>query len=257
MRRWIAFAAVAALFVPLAAGCSPNVITGAGDPTHPVVGVLNDTSCDESPRLVHEGRQLLVSAISEAAPLEGTVLADVIQQRAPDTNSFPVMKTFKPSPDVPPGNNELAKEDLERQARVLIRRSKNVFRRRPNACRTDAFGAFLLMGLALETKSPKVFRLLVVVSNGVVVDDEHDFRRGVLTPRQVDRTIRDLRSQGLIPDLRGVHVALVGVGHDPIGYSLTTAQEQGLYRFWRRYVAASGATLVYMLPRMTDLPPFR
>ena len=100
-------------------------------------------------------------------------------------------------------------------------------------------------------------RLLLIISNGVVVDDEHNFRQGVLTRRRIDETIRRLRSQELIPDLTDIQVALVGVGYDPVGYTLTTEQEQGLHRFWRRYIAETGGILIYMQPRMTELPPLQ
>src|SRR5438067_2524588 len=91
MRKAIGLTVLLAMVAVLGTACNANVITGAWSPTHPRVGVLNDTSCDESPQLVREGRRALDAAVRVVAPLGGTLFADVIQQRALETNAFPVM----------------------------------------------------------------------------------------------------------------------------------------------------------------------
>jgi hypothetical protein len=253
-------ALVALLLVAAAlAACGVDVekITGTTEANHPRVLVLADTSCDQAGEVIEEAGTILAEAVRETAVRRGTVLADVIQEDALETTSYPLDRTFEPSNDVPADNPTLAEEDLELQAEKVVEQTATLFQRRRGAdtCRSDLLGAYLAAGRAFDRFEEGDFRLLISVSNGVIAAEGVNFRQGRLTQERMRRLLRRLAETNRIPDLRGVRVALVGTGRDVRGVKLKTPDQRSLEDFWREFFARAKAEIVYLQPRMVELPP--
>jgi hypothetical protein len=85
------------------------------------------------------------------------------------------------------------------------------------------------------------------------VGPEAVFTRETLTDTRIEALLDELRNADRIPDLHGVHIAVVGAGLDPKA-GITAAREAGLETFWRAYFNEAGAEIVVWQPNIYDLP---
>jgi hypothetical protein len=75
---------------------------------------------------------------------------------------------------------------------------------------------------------------LLILSDAVEEGDSINLARRPLDVRQIDAALSAARADGLLPDLAGVELAIVGAGGQH--YS-------SVAQFWRRYASATGAQL--------------
>lgn len=121
--------------------------------------------------------------------------------------------------------------DLARLARVI-----RAARRGPQ--RTDLLEGMVQVQGSLAGSDPDGRPVLVVVvTNGLVATPSFNFRGAVAGVKAVlDRA----RAGGLVAELPGVRLVLVGVGRASSG--VDPAKYRWLHDFWRSYALAAGAT---------------
>ena len=106
----------------------------------------------------------------------------------------------------------------------------------PRARRTDILGA-LVTASQLFAQTPKRKSVLVIFSDMRQNTAELDLESPVAI--SVNSALAQTEKRGLLADLRGVHVHILGV--DAAGRII--AYWEGLRKFWASYFKKSGATL--------------
>jgi len=74
---------------------------------------------------------------------------------------------------------------------------------------------------------------------------ELDLTHGTLSTVEIENTLNRLQKQGLIPDLEGVHIWLIGINADPSGF-LSVRRLANIKTFWFRFFLRAKA-----IPEMT------
>lgn len=82
--------------------------------------------------------------------------------------------------------------------------------------------------------APRDGASLVLLTDGIEESSLADFKHGKLNEAAIAATLKRIEQSGLLPDLRGVNVHLVGAG----GRNYAEIE-----RFWRAYFSKTGATL--------------
>ncbi|WP_250281372.1 hypothetical protein [Frankia sp. CiP1_Cm_nod2] len=108
------------------------------------------------------------------------------------------------------------------------------------ATATDLFGAFVLAGAALRA-GPAGRRELTVFTDGISTRAPYDLSARELDDADINRLLDQLASDGLMADLTGVDVRIVGagVGADELGPVRLGRVETA----WRSYVNRAGGTV--------------
>ena len=107
--------------------------------------------------------------------------------------------------------------------------------KKPSAMTTDLFGAIHAATLDLSTSKNK--KVLVILSDMIEEDSRWRFNRVKWTPALREKILKHEKALGLVPDMRGIQVFVVGVR----GPNLATTQN--IWFFWRDFFAAAGAIL--------------
>ncbi|HVS09626.1 MAG TPA: hypothetical protein VMS76_07100 [Planctomycetota bacterium] len=249
MMRWIALLLAAlAAYVYVDRNGTP---LAARERANPVVVVLGDGSCDRTPFISEQARELLERAVRGAAPEAGTVLADVVHSNALGSMTFSFHRDFTPPPDVARMIDRRIDAALAAQAEAALADAGDAFSRPHTGCVTDLLGGFLAVARAIEPYARRP-RLLLVASNMMNYTPDADFIRNQLSEEFLSRLLTELQERGLIPPLQGVEVVVVGAGVDP-KLRLTKEQQQGLRSFWEQYFRLAGARVVAWQPRATEV----
>ena len=102
---------------------------------------------------------------------------------------------------------------------------------------TDLAGALYLAGQLLDSSSAPQDRRLVMFTDGLIQTSAADWRNGRVTASDVKELVKQARSDGSLPDLKGVAVTLIGARADD------EARLAALRGAWSDYVAACGGEL--------------
>ncbi len=102
---------------------------------------------------------------------------------------------------------------------------------------TDLAGAVYLAGQLLGSSSGSGDRRLVLFTDGLIQTPSVDWRSGRVTAGDVKRLVKQERSDGALPDLKGVQVTLIGARAED------EQRLSALRGAWSDYVAACGGEL--------------
>ena len=102
---------------------------------------------------------------------------------------------------------------------------------------TDLAGALYLAGQLLDSSSTTQARRLVMFSDGLIQTASVDWRSGKVTPRDVERLVKQASSGGSLPYLDGVSVTLIGARAED------EKRLAALRGAWSDYVSACGGEL--------------
>lgn len=242
-------AALGSTLVLTMTGCSkPGGLSGsnktqADTPTNKTVVVLLDKTAsvkdqngvfkDALKRIVgslHGGDKLRLAEITGSSEDD---FAFVVQGTLPLPPSYNPLTTNKSEYDVQVKKAMDSRSAIRKQ---LSDKLDTELAKKPKAMSTDLFGAINTVGLYLEAHK-KSKRVLVVLSDMVEEDAHWRFQRVKWTPALQTKIMTHEKTLGLVPDLSGVEVFVVGARSPRIS---TT---QNIRFFWTKYFEATGATL--------------
>ena len=108
----------------------------------------------------------------------------------------------------------------------------------PTARNTRILDAIAAVSEVFQPGSGKTGRLLIL-SDGIEEGPVVNLARLPAGPEAISGALEEAREEGLLPDLSGVELHIIGAGGDgtPMGV-------QGVRAFWEAYAEATGATLV-------------
>lgn len=119
----------------------------------------------------------------------------------------------------------------------------------------DLLGAMAQAADSLTgTDTPKQ---MVVMSNGLMTAGQYSFaEHGIPAAGEAQSIVDQLKSQGALPDLTGIVVNFVGLGHTSGDQpQLNTQSIDALEIFWRTLVQAAGGTVGTVTRTVTDGTP--
>ncbi|MGH7496903.1 MAG: hypothetical protein ACREOO_31530 [bacterium] len=120
-------------------------------------------------------------------------------------------------------------------SRQLIGTVDSVLASRFKVQKNEIVNSFLICDQIKNGKPGR--KSLVIISDMQESSSELDFDKDHLTTLYLDNAIATLRSKGRIPHLEGIDVWMAGA------YAKDTEKFFAVQEFWKRYVAATGATL--------------
>jgi hypothetical protein len=127
---------------------------------------------------------------------------------------------------------------VQRNAVDLARLARVIRAARQGPQRTDLLEGMVQIEGSLAGSNPDGRPVLVVVvTNGLVATPSFNFRDAVAGVKAV---LERARAEGLVAQLPGVRLVLVGVGRASSG--VDPAKYRWLHAFWRSYALAAGAT---------------
>lgn len=147
----------------------------------------------------------------------------------------PVFDVTFPSFSMWSDNRTQYDKNMREITRHLIATVDSVLSSRSKVQKNEIVNSFLICDQMKNGKPGK--KSLVIISDMQESSSEFDFDKDQLTSLYLDQAIAKLRSKGRIPRLEGVEVWMAGA------YAKDTEKFFAVQEFWKRYVAATGATL--------------
>lgn len=235
MRRALALAAIAILALP---AC--RAATAGGDPSDgPLVVVLFDVS--QSTRDVRGGYlDAFARVLDHVAEHEGRAVADVIDENPLAHSTYPIDVAFEGcraltgNPLVCDAESSAVREEALAAARAIVEAQ-------PARAGTDVLGGLRLAERVFASYPEVGDRSLVLLSDMVPRSAHLSLRRG-FAEVDVEPAVAALRAEGVVPDLAGVQVYVVGAGVVS-GRELPGASIVAIQRFWERFVQEAGGDL--------------
>jgi len=232
----------ALLAVGALTGCQAvRAATGGGQPG-PLVVVLFDVSRSTADADVR-ARYLSTfeTVLDHVAATHGTVVGDVIDDDPLAHSSFPISATFDACD--PLTDNRLACDAADARTRAeAVAAARGILARDLGAAGTDIHDGLLLAQRVFDAYPEAGSRSLVLLSDMV----ERSARLNVarVDDATIAPTIDGFAADGLIPDLRGVEVYVVGAGVSQGGAGMPADRFLTIERFWQAYLSRSGADLL-------------
>lgn len=191
----------------------------------------------------------LPSAVADAVQIcmdaSCRLVADGLTGDTQASASLPVDETVDlPDAAVPAGADpEAVAADLAEQKATQI---LEALPRDPDGHCTDVFGGFLLAAQTLQSAPSEGRRHLIMVTDGVSNCGEWDILPSSRSASEREQFLRRLEETGLVADLEGVTVRVVGGGRAGSttrgGEPQDSTRADRLEAFWSLYLDAAGAT---------------
>lgn len=146
--------------------------------------------------------------------------------------------TFRPRLDLRIRRTDvrLDQEDAERAAKTELESSASALL----ATGDGADNSRILEAITAATEAlramPDARRRMIVLSDGLENSATVNLEQDSVTPQEVARAMERAREAGLLPDLTGVELSLIGVGGSDF---------RGVESFWRAFADATHANLVH------------
>lgn len=236
MRRLGALLLLGALALP---ACGAARADAPADDDGPLVVVLFDVS--QSTRDVRGGYlDAFERVLASVRSREGRLVADVIDENPLAHSSFPIDVAFD-------GCSAFTENPLvcDAEASTLVGEAvataESIVEGHPDQAGTDILGGLALAERVFASYPDARDRALVVLSDMVARSPQLTLTRG-FAEADVEPTVADLSADGLVPDLDGVEVYVVGAGVVS-GQELPGVSFVSIQRFWERLVEAGGGSL--------------
>jgi len=226
--RTLAALAVAALLAGLAApGCEPNA---PKESRH--VMIFIDMSLSTLPDRDNYKKYIekIVSCMRAGDRLTVTKIIDLTI-----ADFSPIFDITFPSFSMWNDNRTQYEKSMREITHRLITTVDSVLVTRSKVQKNEIVNSFLICDQLKNGKPGK--KSLVIISDMQESSSAFDFDKDQLSAAYLDRALATLRSKGRIPHLEGVDVWMAGA------YSKDTEKFFAIQEFWKRYVAATGATL--------------
>ena len=225
------------------AGCSAvRAVTGGGGPG-PLVVVLFDVSRSTDDADVR-ARYLTTfeTVLDHVAATHGTVVGDVVDDDPLAHSSFPISATFDACD--PLTDNRLACDAETGRTRTdAVTSARAILARDTGAAGTDIHDGLLLAQRVFDAYPEAGSRSLVLLSDMVERSARLNLGRARFDEASIAPTIDAFAADGLIPDLRGVEVYVVGAGVSQSGAGMPADRFLTIERFWQAYLSRAGADL--------------
>ena len=239
-RRNTLLAACCLLLAGLLGSCAQD----ARDERSRVVVVLFDTSGSTG---APDTRQLYYKdfiQVLEAMEGGDTLIADMITSNSLATASFPVQTTL-------PRYNSLDENKLafdqrrQRELNDVKADAKRLIDTATGTPNTDLLGAMQLVEKVFSNDAyrQETVRVLIIFSDMVQQMPDYDFSTEKLTAERIEEIIAAERAGERLPDLKGVHVWVIGAARAAEGQGLPPQQIRRIQAFWLAYFTACGATI--------------
>lgn len=240
-RRLVALALALVASIALAGCAAVRAATGSGGPG-PLVVVLFDVSRSTSDPVVR-ARYLdaFERVLDDVVAQHGTIVGDVIDDDPLAHSSYPISASFDACD--PLTDNRLACDAREGSARRdALRSARTILASTDGTAGTDIHDGMALAERVFASYPEASSRSLVLLSDMIERSARLNLGRPRSTDASISPTLDGLAADGLIPDLRGVSVYVVGAG---VQASSGLASERFLLleRFWQAFVTRAGGTL--------------
>lgn len=253
-RLWLAAPLVAVALVAAAlAGAGADNDESAHQPTL-FLGIDHQRSFAQA---IEGG---LPSAVAHAVQIcmdaSCRLVADGLTADTQASASLPVDETIElPEAAVPAGadRDAVAAELSEQKATQIL----EALPRDPDGHCTDVFGGFLLAAQTLQSAPGDGERHLIMVTDGVSNCGQWNILPSSRNASERERILQTLDGAGLVADLEGVEVRIVGGGRAGSttrgGEPQDSTRADRLEAFWAIYLDAAGATRPpdWWLPALT------
>ena len=243
-KKWWVPLVGAGLIVATACSKSGPGQTGAnGEPENKTVVVLLDktASVKDQNGVFKEALKKIVGSLHggdsfRLAEITGSSEDDfsfVVRSVLPAPTPYNPLTTNKSEYDVA---NKKAKSDRAAMRKTLLGNLDKELAKRPKAMTTDLFGAINTVGLYLQAHKDRK-RILVILSDMIEEDSHWRFQKVKWTPALREKILAHEKGLGLLPDLSGVDVYVVGARGPRISVT------QNIRFFWEEYFKDSHAVL--------------
>ena len=225
------------------AGCSAVRAATGGGPAGPLVVVLFDVSWSTDDADVRARYLTTFEAVLDhVAAAHGTVVGDVIDDDPLAHSSFPISATFETCD--PLTDNRLACDAETGRTRTdAVTSARAILARDTGAAGTDIHDGLLLAQRVFDAYPEAGSRSLVLLSDMVERSARLNVGRARFDEASISPTIEAFAADGLIPDLRGVAVYVVGAGVSQAGAGMPADRFLTIEHFWQAYLARAGADL--------------
>jgi hypothetical protein len=183
---------------------------------------------------ITHGDALFVAPITEKSMLE---LSFIVEE-----------KRIAPL-DIPFGTNILVERKIEREKREELKSKKEDIKKKIKDClikqekkifKTDILSSLNMVDERIyRVEDYKKFnKILIIMSDMIEDSDLYNFERENLTPNRIRTIINERKKEGLIPNLVGVKVYVVGAQHRTMKKYLQVKD------FWMEYFKKAGAIIL-------------
>lgn len=224
-------------------GCSAVRAATGSDRPGPLVVVLFDVSRSTDDEGVR-ARYLTTfeTVLDHVVAAHGTVVGDVVDDDPLAHSSFPISATFDACD--PLTDNRLACDATTARTRAdAITSARAILAQDTGAAGTDIHDGLLLAQRVFDAYPEAGSRSLVLLSDMVERSARLNVGRARFDEASISPTIDGFAALGLIPDLRGVEVYVVGAGVSQAGAGMPAERFLTIEHFWQAYLARAGADL--------------
>jgi hypothetical protein len=167
------------------------------------------------------------------------IMADRITAKTEETARFPARARLEASGGWL-ANPLKERKKREQELQGALNEVKTMLQQR--ALQSDILSAFRSARKVFESFKRTKYKMLIIFSDMIEQTEKYDFVSMKLDERTIQRVIQKEQQQGLIPDLQGVMVWIVGIGADEEG-GIPRQKVRELERFWVAYLRAAKADI--------------
>jgi len=224
-------------------------VAGCGHDPKPYVVAGKDVSCAECAARNNYDAEF-DRLLDWTAEQRGVLVADVIDGNALASFQQRFRGAFEPDPSLG-GNPQLIADDLRAKARRERGRAHAALEVDGQTKGSDPLGFALAAAPQLRGHEEAHLVFLSDMVQRAPKVDRLDLYQPAMTAKQIEATVKRLKAERKLPNLTGVHVAVVGGGRS--SGQITAEQAIAIKRFWMRLFREAGARAITWGPRFT--PP--